>query len=42
MSKDCKRPKNISAVDEIEEDKVAEFEVDTNDSEDQIQGNVDA
>jgi hypothetical protein len=26
VSKDCKRPKNISAVDEIEEDEMAEFE----------------
>ena len=26
VSKDCKRPKNISAVDEIEEDEIAEFE----------------
>jgi hypothetical protein len=46
VSKDCKRLKNISTVNDIEEDEVAEFEAYANanadDSGDQSQGNVNA
>jgi hypothetical protein len=42
--KDCPQPKRVPAVNDIEEDEVAEFEAyaDADDSEDQSQGNVDA
>jgi hypothetical protein len=40
--KDCTKPKRAPAVNDIEEDEVAEFEPIVGDSEDQDQGNVDA
>jgi hypothetical protein len=40
--KDCTKTKRAPAVNDIEEDEVAEFEPIVSDSEDQDQGNVDA